>query len=108
MVSGQNHVLAEFRRQLSDSRCHVTWVLNSVVTSADSAKKSIDLWNREMRQVQWTYLGLMLLIGALLGALLYWWVVSPKNVVPPQQVSRIRQAQPSAALQGKTNWYVPK
>ncbi len=40
-----------------------------------------------MRQVQWTYLGLMLLIGALLGALLYWWVVSPKEGVPPQQLS---------------------
>ncbi len=29
VVSGQNHVLAEFRQQLNDSRSHVTWVLNS-------------------------------------------------------------------------------
>ena len=45
VVSGQNHALAEFRQQMKDSQSHVTWVLNSVTSAADSAKKSIDLWD---------------------------------------------------------------
>jgi hypothetical protein len=93
VVSGQNHVLTEFRQQLNDSRSHVTWVLNSVASSADSAKKSIDLWNHEMRRVQWIYLGLVLLIGILLGSLFYWWVISPQSIPTPHQASAARQAE---------------
>lgn len=108
VVSSQNHVLAEFRQQLNDSRSHVTWVLNSVVSSADSAKKSIDLWNSEMRRVQWTCLGLMLLIGVLLGALFYWWLISPQGVPTPHQVSAAQQADTPVSATGKGTRHVPK
>ena len=98
LVSTQNHVLAEFRQQLNDSRSHVTWVLNSVVSSADSAKKSIDLWNHEMRKVQWIYLGLVLLIGLLLGALLYWWALTPQEVSAQRHESPMQLQQLPAAI----------
>jgi hypothetical protein len=38
-----------------------------------------------MRQVQWIHLALVLLLGLLLGALFYWWVVTPQEAVMPEQ-----------------------
>jgi hypothetical protein len=108
VVSGQNHALVEFRQQLNDSRTHVTWVLNSVVSTADSAKKSIDLWNHEMRRVQWIYLGLVLLIGVLLGVFFYWWVISPHGVPTPHQVSAAQQAETPVSATGRGARHVPK
>jgi len=108
VVSGQNHVLAELRQQLNDSRSHVTWVLNSVVSGADSAKKSIDLWNHEMRRVQWIYLGLVLLIGVLLGALFYWWIISPQEVLTPHRVSAAEHADTPVSATGRGTRHVPK
>jgi ABC-type transporter Mla subunit MlaD len=108
VVSGQNHVVAELRQQLNDSRSHVTWVLNSVVSSADSAKKSIDLWNREMRRVHWIYLGLVLLIGVLLGGLFYWWVISPPGAPIPNEVSTAQQADTPVSATGRGTRHVPK
>ena len=102
MISGQNHLLAEFRQQLNDSRSHVTWILSSVVSSADSAKKSIDLWNHEMRKVQWIYLGLVLFIGVLLGALLYWWALTPQEVSAQRHESpmQLHQQRPQSPERG--------
>ena len=108
LVSTHNNVVAEFRQQLNDSRAHVTWILNSVVSSADSAKKSIDLWNHEMRRVQWIYLGLVLLIGVLLGAFFYWWIISPQGVPTPHQVSAAPQGETPVLATGKGTRHVPK
>jgi len=94
VVSDQNHTLAEFRQQMKDSQSHVTWVLNSVTAAADSAKKSIELWNAEMRRVQWIYLGLVLVIGMLLGALFYWWVTAPAESAPGRREPQAQNAQP--------------
>jgi hypothetical protein len=105
MVLGQNHVLAEFRQQMNDSRSHVTWVLNSVTAAADSAKKSIALWNAEMRRVQWICLGLVLLIGVLLGALLYWWVSAPQESTAPR---RDPATHPSGSVSGRRAGYESK
>ncbi len=102
VVSGQNHALAEFRLQMKDSQSHVTWVLNSVTAAADSAKKSIDLWNAEMRRVQWIYLGLVLLIGVLLGALFHWWVTAPGELAGPQH-SSVTQHMPPSAVSGRSS-----
>ena len=108
LVSTQNHVLAEFRQQLNDSRSHAAWVLNSVVGSADSAKTSIDLWNHEMRKVQWIYLGLVLLIGLLLGALLYWWALTPQEVSAQRHESPVQLHELPAATPGMRTRYEPK
>ena len=108
LVSGQNHALAEFRQQMKDSQSHVAWVLNSVTAAADSGKESIDLWNDEMRRVQWVYLGLVLLVGLLLGALLYWWVISPRGVPTPHQVSAAQQAETPVSATGRGARHVPK
>ena len=108
LVSTHNNVVAEFRQQLNDSRAHVTWILNSVVSSADSAKKSIDLWNHEMRKVQWIDLGLVLLIGLLLGALLYWWALTPQEVSAQRHESPMQLHELPAAIPGKRARYGPK
>jgi len=107
VVSGQNHTLAEFRQQMKDSQSHITWVLNSVTAAADSAKKSIDLWNDEMRRVQWIYLGLALLIGVLLGVLFYWWLSAPPESVAPRPThadTRVSQAAPDSR---RSNGHAP-
>ena len=108
VVSGQNHALGEFRQQMKDSQSHVTWVLNTVTAAADSAKKSIDLWNDEMRRVQWIYLSLVLLIGVILGALFYWWVSAPPESAAPRPTQENRQASQAAAVSGRSNGHAPK
>jgi hypothetical protein len=60
-----------------------------VEAGADTAKKSIDLWNKEMRQVQWMHLALVLLLGLLLGALFYWWVATPQEAARPTRHLRL-------------------
>jgi hypothetical protein len=89
LMSGHTATLAEFRLQLKESRSRARDALDSIASSTDTAKKSIDLWNREMRQVQWMYLGLVLL----LGALFYWWVVDPHAAAAPKQATATQQSQ---------------
>jgi len=108
VVSGQNHALAEFRQQMKDSQSHITWVLNSVTAAADSAKKSIDLWDEEMRRVQWIYLCLALLIGVLLGALFYWWVVTPQASTVQRHESATQQLPPSPPVSTKRTRHEPQ
>ena len=96
LMSGHTATLAEFRLQLKESRSRAKDALDSVASSTDAAKKSIDLWNREMRQVQWMYLGLVLLLGLLLGALFYWWVVDPHAAAAPKQATATQQSQAAA------------
>jgi len=103
LVSGQYHELAQLRQQMNDSRSHTSWVLDNVTAAADSAKKSIDLWNGEMRRVQWTYMSLILLIGVLLGALFYWWVTAPVESAGPQHSSATNRVPPSAAASGRSS-----
>ncbi len=102
LMSGYMATLAEFRLQLKESRSRAKDALDSVVSSTDAAKKSIDLWDREMRQVQWTHLGLVLLLGLLLGALFYWWVIDPHPLATSSQTTAPQHTQP-AAPSGKTN-----
>lgn len=104
LTSGHAATLAEFRLQLKESRSRAKDTLDSVVSSTDAAKKSIDLWNREMRQVQWMYLGLALLLGVLLGALFYWWVVDPHEAATPRQA----RATQSQAAPKKTSRHAEK
>jgi hypothetical protein len=98
VISSQNHALAEFRQQMKDSQSHVKWVLNSVTAAADSTQRSIDLWDDEMRRVQWIYLGLALMLGVLLGALFYWWVIAPAGSTAPRHES---STIPSASVSGR-------
>ena len=88
--------LTDFRHQLNEARNRATSALRSVEASADTAKKSIDLWNGEMRQVQWMCLGLVLLLGLLMGALFYWWMVDPQELPKTKQAAATQQSQPSA------------
>jgi len=92
LTSGHTATLSEFRLQLKESRSRAKDALDSVVSSTDAAKESIDLWNREMRQVQWMYLGMVLLLGLLLGALFYWWVVDPHEAATPKQATATQQS----------------
>ncbi len=88
--------LTDFRHQLNEARNRATSALRSVEASADTAKKSIDLWNKEMRQVQWMHLALVLLLGLLLGAVFYWWMVDPQELPKTKQAAATQQLQPSA------------
>jgi hypothetical protein len=105
LMSGHTATLAEFRLQLKESRSRAKDALDSIASSTDAAKKSIDLWNREMRQVQWMYLGLALLLGLLLGALFYWWVVDPHEAATPRQA---RATQSQAAAPRRTSRHAEK
>jgi hypothetical protein len=51
-----------------------------------------------MRQVQWMCLGLVLLLGLLMGALFYWWMVDPQEVPKTKQAAATQQSQPSAPV----------
>lgn len=108
LAANQDHALSELRQQLNDSRNRARDALDNVTSGADAAKKSIDLWNREMRQVLWLHLGLALLTGFLLGALLYWWVLAPQEVGPPQRASGTQQSQPSAVVSGRSTKHAPR
>jgi hypothetical protein len=108
VLAQQAYVIAELRQQLIESRSQATCALDRVVSGADAAKKSIDQWNHEMRQVQWLYLGSVLLAGVLLGALLYWWALDPQEFHSPLEASRNQQGQHAAAVTGKTSRQAPK
>jgi ElaB/YqjD/DUF883 family membrane-anchored ribosome-binding protein len=86
LAAAHAHKLIEVQEKLYSCQSRVTLVLNDVKSSADSAKKSIDQWNHEMRQVQWIQIGSAWLIGLFLGALVYWWVAPPQGC-PAEQVS---------------------
>ncbi len=89
--------LIDFRHQLNETRNRATAALNSVKASGEAARESIDLWNKEMRQVQWMCLGLVLLLGLLMGALFYWWMFDPQEVAKTKQAAT-QQSQPSASV----------
>ena len=73
------HKLMEVQEKLYACQHRVTSVLDDVASTADSAKKSINKWDREMRKVQWIQLGCALVVGLLLGALFYWWLLVPQQ-----------------------------
>jgi ElaB/YqjD/DUF883 family membrane-anchored ribosome-binding protein len=101
LAAAHAHTLADLRQQLDDSRSRAKYVLDSVACSADVAKKSIDQWNSEMRQVQWIQMGWTLLTGLLLGALLYWWAVDPHDVGTPPPVQANQPVWHAPAASGK-------
>ena len=108
LAADQDRARAELRQHMKDSQSHVTWVLNSVTAAADSAKKSMDHWNEEMCQVQWLYLGLILFLGVLIGALLYWWVFDPGQRHLPDHAAQTRQSQAPVPVTGKRTQHAPK
>jgi ElaB/YqjD/DUF883 family membrane-anchored ribosome-binding protein len=101
------HKLMEVQEKLYACQSRVTFVLNHVESSADSAKKSIDQWNRKMQKVQWVQIGSAWLIGLLLGALMYWWVVPPPRS-PAQLPSVNPPKQHAAAASGRKSQQAPK
>jgi ElaB/YqjD/DUF883 family membrane-anchored ribosome-binding protein len=101
------HKLMEVQEKLYACQHRVTSVLDDVASTADSAKKSINKWDREMRKVQWVQIGSAWLIGLLLGALLYWWVIPPQ-VYLVQQASVNTAAQHAVAASGKTARHAQK
>jgi ElaB/YqjD/DUF883 family membrane-anchored ribosome-binding protein len=101
------HKLMEVQEKLYACQHRVTSVLDDVASTADSAKKSINKWDREMRKVKWVQIGSAWLIGLLLGALLYWWVIPPQ-VYLVQQASLNTAAQHAVAASGKTARHAQK
>jgi hypothetical protein len=108
LVADQTRTLSEFRQQLNESRNHVNAALQTVVWNLDAAKNSIDKWDREMRQVQWLYLGGVWLIGLLLGALLYWWLLAPQEAGRHQQEQRSQQPEHASPRPGTASRWAPK
>jgi len=107
LVAAHAHKLMEVQEQLYACQHRVTSVLDDVASTADSTKKSINKWDREMRTLQWVQIGSALLIGLLLGALLYWWVIPPQ-VYLVQQASVNTAAQHAVAASGKTARHTQK
>lgn len=108
MVAEQSRILADLGHQLCYSRVSAKWALDAVLTSAHTAKESIDRWNRQMREVQWVHLGLSLMIGVLLGSLLYWSAFPPVPVAPVQPVHQNQPIHENAPASGKAGCHVPK
>ena len=94
------HTLMEVQTELYACQSRITFVLDDVASSADSAKKSIDQWNQEMRKVQWVQIGSAWLTGLFLGALMCWWVAAPHGN-RPQQASVNTAAHRAIAPSGK-------
>lgn len=107
LATAHAHKLMEVQEKLYACQSRVTFVLNHVESSADSAKKSIDQWNREMQKVQWIQLGCALVAGLLLGALFYWWLLVPQHATQ-QQASVNPPAQHAVAASGKRYRRAPK
>jgi len=100
LAAAHDHKLIEVQEKLYACQNRVMFVLDDVASSADSAKKSIDQWNHEMRKVQWIQIGSAWLIGLFLGALVYWWVAPPQGC-PAPQASISLPAQHAVAASGK-------
>jgi hypothetical protein len=92
----------EVQEKLYACQNRVTSVLDDVASTADSAKKSINKWDRKMRKVQWVQIGSARSIGLFLGALMYWWVVAPQGSHPRQELVDTT-AQHAVAASGKTS-----
>ena len=95
LITGQTSTLLDVQQLLDESRRDAKEALDAVVASSNAAKKSIVRWDREMSEVQWTYLGLVLLLGLLLGGLFCWWLFDPHQVTTPSQPAATQQAQPA-------------
>ena len=93
-ASEQAETLRQLRYSMDKSARNANDVLESVQKASCRVRDSIELWNREMRWVQWLHHGLALFIGLVLGCLLYWWgfarveVVQVKSSLPNQPVQR--------------------
>jgi chaperonin cofactor prefoldin len=108
LVADQQRALASLQQQLNDSLSHARSALDSVRSGADAAKNSIEEWNNEMTRLQWLGQGLVLLLGLLLGALLYWWVIDPRQRPLPDHAAETRQSQAPVPLTGKRTPHAPK
>ncbi len=108
IVTEQSRLLGDVKDQLNESRDRAKYAFETVVSSADSVTKSIDKWNHEMCAVQWVHIGLTLLIGILLGSLLFWSAFPPVHVTPTQQSQGIKQSAPPGAISGKASPHAPK
>ena len=107
LAAAHVHKLMEVQEKLYACQSRVLCVLDDVARSADSAKKSIDHWNHEMREVQWVQIGSAWLIGLFLGAIMCWWVAGPQGN-PPQQAPVNTAAQRVVAATGKTTRHTRK
>ncbi len=94
LASEQSEVLVQLRVSIGATTKTARESLEAVETASCRAKDSIELWNREMRQVQWLYLGIALFLGLLLGALLSWWIGIPQQTGPNACASTIQQSKP--------------
>jgi hypothetical protein len=98
------HKLMEVQEKLYACQHRVISVLDDVVSIADSAKKSINKWDREMRKVQWVQIGSAWLLGLFLGAVMCWWVAAPQGN-PPRQAPVHTAAQCAVAASGRASTY---
>ncbi len=96
IVAQQIRTSSDLRQRLTDCGSHARHAWDAALTAAERATKSIDHWNREMCKVQWICLGLTLLIGVLLGALLYWSVLRPPPPDLRPDSSATHQSEPRA------------
>jgi len=101
------HKLMEVQEKLYACQHRVTSVLDGVASTADSAKKSINKWDREMRQMQWVQIGSAWLIGLFLGALMCWWVAAPQGN-PPQPAPVNTGAQRPVAASGNHGTHIER
>jgi ElaB/YqjD/DUF883 family membrane-anchored ribosome-binding protein len=104
LAAAHAHKLMEVQEKLYACQNRVTSVLDDVASTADSAMKSINKWDREMRKVQWVQIGSAWSIGLFLGALMCWWVAAPQ-ANPPQHVPVNTAAQHAAAASGGASIY---
>jgi ElaB/YqjD/DUF883 family membrane-anchored ribosome-binding protein len=102
LAAAHAHTLMEVQEKLYACQHRVTSVLDAVAGTADSAKTSINKWDREMRKVQWVQIGSAWSIGLFLGALMCWWVVAPQGNHPRQELMDTT-AQHTVAASGKTS-----
>ena len=99
--------LMEVQEKLYTCQHRVTSVLDDVASTADSAKTSINKWDRQMREVQWIQIGCALVAGLLLGALFYWWLLVPQQHAT-QRAPVNQPAQNAVAASGKVGRHAKK
>jgi ElaB/YqjD/DUF883 family membrane-anchored ribosome-binding protein len=99
-ASDQSEALLQLRLAIGAATKTAKESLEAVQAASCRTKDSIELWNREMRQVQWLHLGIVLFLGLLVGALLFWWILTPQQAQPNTHANTTQQSKPEPGPRG--------
>jgi len=93
MVAEQSRTIAALQQKLDDSGSSAERASDRLFKMSDTAENSLKKWNHNMHELHWAQMGLTLVIGILLGALLMWSAFRPPRTIPAGE--KAQQIQPT-------------